>query len=86
MQTKLETCPGCAPMYLQTQLMPYPCSHFYIDINFGDRLYAKEKKSGSPFLFCIYSVTKFDINVKVTTWIGHKVTRIFPYWPMEFTL
>ena len=35
--------------------MPYPCSHFYFDTNFGDR---------------------FDIKVKVTTWIGHHFTKI----------
>ena len=34
-------------------LMPYPCSHFYFDINFGDRLYSKEKRTGSPLLFWI---------------------------------
>ena len=28
-------------------LMPYPCSHFYFDIKFGDRLYSKEKLSSS---------------------------------------
>ena len=33
--------------------MPYPCSHFYIDINFGDRLYSKEKRLGYPLLFWI---------------------------------
>ena len=44
--------------------MPYPCSHFYFDINFGDRLYSKEKRP--------------DIKVKVTTWIGHKVSIIRP--------
>ena len=49
--------------------MPYPCSNFYFDINFGDRLYSKEKRLVSPLLFCIKSVAKFDINVKVTTWI-----------------
>ena len=32
-------------------LMPYPCSYFYFDTNFGDRLYSKEKRSGSPLLF-----------------------------------
>ena len=57
---------------IQTALMPYPCSHFYFDINFGDRLYSKEKRPGSPILFWISSVAKFDIKVKVTTWIGHK--------------
>ena len=31
--------------------MPYPCSHFYFDINFGDRLYTKENRPGSPLLF-----------------------------------
>ena len=45
-------------------LMPYPCSHFYFDIKFGNRLYSKEKS--------LASVTKIDIKVKVTTWIGHK--------------
>ena len=24
--------------------MPYPCSHFYFDIKFGNRLYSKEKR------------------------------------------
>ena len=31
--------------------MPYPCSHFYFDIKFGDRLYSKENRPGSPLLF-----------------------------------
>ena len=31
--------------------MHYPCSHFYFYINFGDRLYSKEKRQGSP-LWC----------------------------------
>ena len=31
--------------------MPYPCSHFYIDIKFGDRYYSKEKRPGYPLLF-----------------------------------
>ena len=31
--------------------MPYPCSHFYFDIKFGDRLYSKEKRPGSPLHF-----------------------------------
>ena len=31
--------------------MPGPCSHFYFDINFGIRLYSKEKRPGSPLLF-----------------------------------
>ena len=34
-------------------LMPYPCSHFYFDIKFGDRLYSKENRPGSPLLFWI---------------------------------
>ena len=32
-------------------LLSYLCSRFYFDINFGDRLYSKEKKPGSPLLF-----------------------------------
>ena len=32
-------------------LMPYPCSHFYFDIKFGDRLYSKEKRGAWPVLF-----------------------------------
>ena len=31
--------------------MPYPCSQFYFDINFGDRLYSNEKRPGSPLVF-----------------------------------
>ena len=34
-------------------IMPYPCSHFYFDIKFGDRLYSKENRPGSPLLFWI---------------------------------
>ena len=26
------------------RLMPYPCSQFYVDINFGNRLYSKDKR------------------------------------------
>ena len=33
------------------KLMPCPCSHFNVDIKFGDRLYSKEKRPGSPLLF-----------------------------------
>ena len=55
--------------------MPYPCSHFYFDIKFGDRLYSKENRLGCPRLFSIQSVAKFDIKVKVTTWIGHKANK-----------
>ena len=47
-------------------LMPYPCSHFYFNIKFDDRLYTKEKRPDSPLLFWIWSVAKFDIKVKVT--------------------
>ena len=32
-------------------LMPYPCSQFYFDINFGDRLYSKEERRAWPLLF-----------------------------------
>ena len=38
---------------LNKRLIPYPCSHFYCDIKFGDILYSKEKRPGSPFLFWI---------------------------------
>ena len=31
--------------------MPYPCSHFYFDIKFGDRLYSKEKREPGLFSF-----------------------------------
>ena len=34
-------------------LMPYPCSHFYFDIKFGDRLYSKEKRRAWHVLFWI---------------------------------
>ena len=51
--------------------MPDPCSHFYVDINFDNRLYPKEKKPGSPLLFRVKSAAKFDINLKMTTWIEH---------------
>ena len=53
-------------------LLPYPCSHFCFDIKFGDRLYSKEKRKALPVFFWIKSVAKFDIKVKVTTWIGQK--------------
>jgi hypothetical protein len=28
-----------------------PCSHFYFDINFGDKLYSKEKRGAWPLVF-----------------------------------
>ena len=34
-------------------LMPYPCSHFYFDIKFGNRLYSKEMGRAWPVLFWI---------------------------------
>ena len=34
-------------------ILPYPCSHFYFDIKFGDRLYSKENRPGSLLLFWI---------------------------------
>ena len=34
---------------MKLRLMPYPCSHFYFDIQFGNRLYSEEKRPGSPF-------------------------------------
>ena len=46
--------------------MPYPCSHFYFDIKFDDRLYSKEKRRAWPLLF------RIDIKEKVTKLIGHK--------------
>ena len=42
-----------APIFKFVNLMPYPCSHFYFDIKFGDRLYSKENRPGSPLLFWI---------------------------------
>ena len=39
------------PEWYKRILMPYPCSHFYFDIKFGDRLYSKEKKRAWPVLF-----------------------------------
>ena len=38
-------------MIQSSALMPYPCSHFYFDIKFGDRLYSKEKRRALPVLF-----------------------------------
>ena len=40
-------------MYYQREitLMPYLCSHFYVDIKFGNKLYPKEKKRAWPLLF-----------------------------------
>ena len=32
-------------------LMPGPCSGKEFDINFGNRLYSKDKRPGSPLLF-----------------------------------
>ena len=63
--------PHLVHIVIEWPLLPYPCSHFYFDINFGDILYLKEKRPGSPLLIWIQSVAKFDIKVKVTTWIGH---------------
>ena len=49
----------------------FSISHFYFHINFGDRLYSKEKRPGSPLLLWIQSVAKFYTKVKVTAWIWH---------------
>ena len=38
-------------LLLAYNLMPYPCSHFYFDIKFGNRLYSKEKRRAWPLLF-----------------------------------
>ena len=32
-------------------LMPYPFIHFYFDIKFGNRLFSKEERPGSPLSF-----------------------------------
>ena len=37
-----------------------PCSGKKFDINFGNRLYSKEKRPGSPLLLILN--TKFDIQ------------------------
>ena len=34
--------------------MPNPCSYFYFDIKFGNRLYSKEKRPGFPLWNIIY--------------------------------
>ena len=44
-------------------LMPGPCSHFYFDINFGNRSYWKEKRQGSPLLFRIYVIFSYEHNL-----------------------
>ena len=36
---------------IQKSLMPYPCSHFYVDIKFGERLYSNKKRRAWPFFF-----------------------------------
>ena len=46
-----QNAPICSSWKILWILMPYPCSHFYFDIKFGDRLYSKENRLGSPLLF-----------------------------------
>ena len=46
---------------LHMKHLPYPCSHFYIDIKFGDRLCSKDKRRAWP----IWYQHKSDY-----TWIG----------------
>ena len=36
-----------------SSLLPYPCSHFYFDIKFGNRLYSNEKRRTWPLLVWI---------------------------------
>jgi hypothetical protein len=36
-------------IHVEMCLMPYPCSHFYVEIKFGDRLYSKEQLLGPIF-------------------------------------
>ena len=50
--------------------MPYRCSHFYFDINFGDR-----RGYALFFSFDYNLLLKFDIKVKVSTWIAHKIKK-----------
>ena len=49
--------------------MPYPCSHFCFDINFGNRLYSKEKRPDNFYQrslivnICSYlRISKFDTH------------------------
>ena len=42
---------SCFSKTVKGSLLPYPCSYSYVDINFGDRLYSKEKRPGSFFSF-----------------------------------
>ena len=42
---------ACSLDLLLLTLMPGPCSGKHFDINFGNRLYSKEKRPGSPLLF-----------------------------------
>ena len=48
--------------FVCTTLMPYPCSHFYFDIKFVNKLYSKEKRRAWSLLFWLYSVTKIGIK------------------------
>ena len=46
-----------------------------IDLNFGNKIYGMINMEAIP-KFDIKSVIKFDISIKLTTWIGHKHEKI----------
>ena len=46
-----------------SQLLPYPCSHFYVDFKFGNRLYSKEKRRAWREYSC--SVKEESIKMEI---------------------
>ena len=53
--------------------MPYPCSHFYFDIKFGDRLYSKEKRRVGWFKNTLSSQTeKLMATINFSDYLGLK--------------
>ena len=58
--------------------MPYPCSHLYFDIKFGDRLYSKEKRRAWPNWYQSKSDYMDRARVVLTKFIS--VCRMVWYW------
>ena len=51
-------------LVLNLRQLPYPCSHFYFGINFGNRLYSKEKRPRAN-----------DFKGQITSKIQHRSTK-----------
>ena len=58
--------------------MPYPCSHFYVDIKFGNRLYSEEKRRAWPWNFdFFFSIFESPVSGKKNVWFPDRIFKFF---------